>query len=291
MKSSETFQVDRIEMGFTSVFEKSRPFTRLHRHNELELGVMLKGSLTAIFGRHMAKVVPNHLGVFWANQPHGPVKLGHETTGISLFIPFQWFLNWHLPDHFVNAILHGEVVRDRPQKKPCSDIQLMQHWADMMKKDTEAARRIVLLEIEARLLRLADDMSAKLTHTAPAVTEPAVNWGKYEQMVALLAEHYLEPLTIDDVVEAVGLHRVYAMRLFKKMSGMTIQQCIVQHRISHAQRLLATTDKKILAVAMESGFNSATPFYTFFHRVVGQTPKKYRQSLRGGHANGRQPGA
>ncbi len=279
---TRTDQVDQIEMGFTSVLEDSRPFTRLHRHNELEMGVMTQGYLTAMFGGHMAKVIPDHLGVFWANQPHGPVKLGPGTTGISLFIPFPWFLNWRLPDHFVNAILRGEVIRDQPQTTPCSDIELMRHWNILMNDGSETARRIVLLEVEARLWRLADDFSSKLRKRSQNVpADPAAGYSKYEQMVALLAERYREPLTVDDVAGAVGLNRSYAMRLFRKMSGTTIQQCIIQHRISHAQRLLATTDKKILAVAMESGFNSATPFYTFFHRVVGQTPQKYRRSLRG----------
>ncbi len=282
MKAGGTHRVDQIEMGFTAAFEEGRPFTNLHRHNELELGVMTKGSLTAMFGRHLERVAPDCLGVFWANKPHGPVKVAPGTSSILLFIPFQWFLNWRLPENFVSAILHGEVFRARPQKKPCSDIDLMRHWADLMKKDTESARRTVLLEVEARLLRMAEDTASRLGHRKKSVAaEPTVNWGKYEQMVAMLAENYLKPLTVDDVADAVGLHRVYAMRLFKKMSGTTIQQCVIRHRVSHAQRLLATTDKKILTVAMESGFNSATPFYTFFHRIVGQTPQKYRRSLRG----------
>jgi len=282
MKSTKSRKVDQIEMGFAAYVGPREAFTNLHRHNELELGIMSKGSQTAMFGSHITKIPLNSLSVFWASRPHGPVKLGPGTTGVSLFIPFPWFLNWHLPDHFVQAIIHGEVIWSRPQTKPCSDVKLMYHWAELMARGSKDFNLIVLLEVEARLRRLAREYSTRLhSHPDDTTEDPAVSYNKYERMVALLAERYRELLTVQDVADAVGVDRSYAMRLFKKMSGMTIQQCIAQHRISHAQRLLATTNKKVLAVALESGFNSVRPFYASFHRIVGQTPQKYRRSLRG----------
>ncbi len=282
MKTAESYGVDQIEMGFSIVSEKLKPFSNLHSHNEIEIGIAVKGGQLAVIGRHRFRVVPDRLIVFWANKPHGPVQVDPGHAVISMFIPLAWFLNWHLPPQFVEAILHGEVIVDSPQKSPCSDIQLMQHWVKLM-DGGEEARRILLLEVEARLRRMATEHADKLgLGNDNDASDPADKWSKYEQMVTLLAERYREPLTVDDVAEAVGLHPVYAMRLFKKMSGTTIQQCIIRHRISHAQRLLATTKSKILTIAMDSGFNSITQFYTSFRHVVGRTPRKYRQSLRGG---------
>lgn len=281
MKKLESYEVDQIEMGFTIVRGKARPFTNLHRHNEIEIGIVTRGLQKAVFGKRRVRIPSNHLGIFWANQPHGPIQVEQGNTTINLFIPLPWFLNWHLPDRFVQAVLHGEFIMDSPQSKPCSDIDLMKHWSRLMKDGSEEAREIVLLELQARLRRMARDLSTKLPyHTTEADMDPTAHWTKYEMMVALLADKYLEPLTVPDVAEAVGLHPAYAMRLFKKMSGTTIQQCIIQHRISHAQRLIATTSEKILTVALESGFNSVTQFYSAFRRTVGQTPRSYRQSLR-----------
>ncbi len=284
MKLPKSSHVDQIEMGFAAFAGEREAFTNLHRHNELELGIMSKGSQTAMFGSRMQNIALNCLGVFWANRPHGPVKMGPETYGISLFIPFPWFLNWHLPGHFVQAILHGEVIWSRPKTRPCSDVDLMLHWAELMNRRNKDLDQIVLLEVEARLRLLAHEYAkkAKSLHGETTGDDLAASYNKYEQMVVLLAERYSEPLTVQDIADAIGVDRSYAMRLFRKMSGTTIQQCLIQHRVSHAQRLLATTNKKILTVAMESGFSSISPFYASFHRIVGQTPQKYRQSLRKG---------
>jgi transcriptional regulator GlxA family with amidase domain len=52
----------------------------------------------------------------------------------------------------------------------------------------------------------------------------------------------------------------------------------LQHRLFHARRLLATTDRKLLDIAMEreSGFGSASRFYESFTRacVFAKTREK-----------------
>ena len=45
--------------------------------------------------------------------------------------------------------------------------------------------------------------------------------------------------------------------------------------VAHARRLLATTDAKVLDIAMQAGFGSASQFYNVFHQVAGQTPRQY----------------
>jgi AraC-like DNA-binding protein len=71
------------------------------------------------------------------------------------------------------------------------------------------------------------------------------------------------------------------MSLFKKALGITLIDCVTQHRVSHAQRLLATTDEKIIEVALNSGFTSLSRFHEAFKRACGCTPKDYRKNHRG----------
>ena len=83
-----------------------------------------------------------------------------------------------------------------------------------------------------------------------------------------------------------GVSRNHAMRLFRRITGATIRQYVTQHRISHAQRLLASTDRKMTDIAGEAGFNSPTRFHAAFRRFVGQTPARYRRTLHRGRAAG-----
>jgi transcriptional regulator GlxA family with amidase domain len=71
------------------------------------------------------------------------------------------------------------------------------------------------------------------------------------------------------------------MKLFRANSGMSVWEYVVRMRISHAQRLLITTNEKITDIALESGFGSAAPFYSSFKKFGdGKSPRAFRQAHR-----------
>jgi transcriptional regulator GlxA family with amidase domain len=119
--------------------------------------------------------------------------------------------------------------------------------------------------------------------STPLATEPLPHsrgaLGRFEKMATLIARHFHEPLLIQDIAAAVHLTPDSAMRLFRKFSGITLHECLLQHRVSNAQRLLATTEVKIDDIAAQSGFGSAARFYASFQKVVGQSPAAYRRAI------------
>lgn len=52
-------------------------------------------------------------------------------------------------------------------------------------------------------------------------------------------------------------------------------------RLRRAQRLLATTDEKLGAVALDAGFATQSHLNAAFRRLVGETPGDYRRRVRG----------
>jgi AraC family transcriptional regulator, melibiose operon regulatory protein len=114
---------------------------------------------------------------------------------------------------------------------------------------------------------------------SPAVPYSSGTLGRFERMVTLVTKHYREPLMIDDIAQAVHMAPAYAMRVFRRFSGMTVHEFLVQHRVSHAQRLLATTDATIERIAADSGFGSPARFYAYFRKHVGQSPAAYRRTF------------
>jgi transcriptional regulator GlxA family with amidase domain len=92
---------------------------------------------------------------------------------------------------------------------------------------------------------------------------------------------YLENVTIGEIADAVGLNHRYLMRLFQAHSAMSVWEYVVRLRVSHAQRLLITTNQKITDIALESGFGSVAPFYAAFEKFGGgKTPTAFRQAHR-----------
>jgi AraC-like DNA-binding protein len=274
-------ELEHRREGLVGLSEAKVPFTRLHCHDHIEVSINEFSPVVAMFGGERIVLPPDYLVVFWAARPHGPIETSPGGWAHGIHIPLEWVLPWHLPPALMRAFFAGRVLLDPPGDRPAADLDLVKNWVRLLQQDTEQSRSIVLLEVEARLRRLAMDLSARESSQSPVVEPPnsGGSLGRYEKMVTLIARHFHEPLLIQDIAESVHLTPDSAMRLFRKFSGITLHECLLQHRVSNAQRLLATTDTKIDDVAALSGFGSAARFYASFQKIVGQSPAVYRRAI------------
>ncbi len=254
---------------------------RPDRHNEIEINLLERGSLTYLLGGRKVTVGGGRMAVFWAAIPHQIISVEDESSYYVATVPLAWFLQWDLPPRLVEPILHGGLICEARAKESERDGEAFARWQRDLIRPTQAKHRVVLLEIQARLLRLGMALppgSAPSRSKAPAMESPALS--KAEEIAGFLAKHYREPVTTEEIGKAVGLHPNYAMNLFKKVFATTLTQYLTQHRLSHAQRLLATSNSKILNIAMDSGFGSVSRFNDVFRKAFGCSPRAYRQEHR-----------
>jgi AraC-like DNA-binding protein len=279
-----TFDPNRPDFapyGLTCVHWRPSPMRRPDHHNEIELNYLESGSVTYLFGGRKIVVEAGRLNAFWAAIPHQIIDFGSATAYFVATIPLQCFLQWRLPDHFVQPLMQGQIVHEPARGRETPDAQLFGHWEEDLSAARPELERAVLLEMQAWLVRLALSVPVrpKRRHKRDrmaGLTDSGLN--KVEQMACYIAQHYTERLTVQQIGDFVKLHPNYAMNLFQKTFGTTLINYLVQHRVSHAQRLLATTDQSIADVAFNSGFNSISRFNDAFRRACGCPPREYRRS-------------
>jgi len=88
-------------------------------------------------------------------------------------------------------------------------------------------------------------------------------------------------LNIEQFAKRVELPVKEVSSVINKHFGTNFFEFINSYRIDEAKRLLADpnlTDKTILDILMDSGFNSKSAFHRFFKRLVGMSPSEYRRS-------------
>ena len=198
-------------------------------------------------------------------------------------LPLAWFLQCRLPANLVDRLLHGQLLRDPAKERFELDLQLFQTWTrDLDEKRSEPGAAI-RLELHGRLQRLADSLPPKKQTGNDRRTSALLGEGglsKVEQLAAYIAQNYQETILIGDLAREVGLHPNYAMNLFKKTFNLRLNEYVTQHRMSHAQRLLATTDDKIVEIALEAGYPMLSRFYEAFNKSCGCSPSRYRRDHR-----------
>lgn len=80
-----------------------------------------------------------------------------------------------------------------------------------------------------------------------------------------------------DLVQLTGCTPRHFSRIFRDLVGMSFRDKHSELRLSRACELLATTDFKILDVALESGYQSLSLFNLMFVRRFGTSPGKWRR--------------
>jgi len=90
-------------------------------------------------------------------------------------------------------------------------------------------------------------------------------------------ERYYEKLYLDRLAQMVHLSPRQVSTLFKRRMGTSLMSYVTQVRVNRAKELLATTDREIIAIAFEVGYENLPHFYRVFKKVTGMSPMKYRE--------------
>lgn len=92
--------------------------------------------------------------------------------------------------------------------------------------------------------------------------------------------HLDEPVTLELLAERAGMSLRSFTRHFRKKTGTTVTQWILNHRLAEAQRLLETGDCSIEHVAEMAGFGSTVSLRQQFTKTFSIPPASYRRQFR-----------
>ena len=88
--------------------------------------------------------------------------------------------------------------------------------------------------------------------------------------------HINQRISVDELAEQVNLSPSYLSRLFKKELSISLSDYICERKIEKAQNLLRYSDYSLIEIANYLAFSSQSYFIQTFRKIVGVTPKKYR---------------
>lgn len=100
------------------------------------------------------------------------------------------------------------------------------------------------------------------------------------QILSYCAEHCTEDITVKHIADALYISQSYVSKVFSKKLRYSFREYINSLRISKVQSLLRDTDKKILQIMSECGFQNQSSFNRVFRDLTGLSPKEYRTVSR-----------
>ena len=259
-----------------SVTEITGEGAMMHWHNFPQIWYVLRGEFLHTVGKDTCRVKEGSCIFIPAFCPHGTPEGKSDSEVISISFTEAMFASVE-----ADVLLLGD--------KPYAfghRIEFFSHFEGEDKHEVgelisaikaECARprggnvsRLVSLLVRVFKKISSADEAKKLTQTK----RRRIN--EITQVVSYAAEDISEKMTIDGICNVLNISQAAFMRNFKKVTGTTFAQMLLNMRVRYACLQLARTDKKMISIAGEAGFYDEAHFTHAFSESMGITPTQYR---------------
>lgn len=256
-----------------------RVMLKPHWHAQVEVNFIVAGTVHYRMHTHELTLSAGQMVLFWGGLPHQMYDLSDDAIYAGAHLPLMHFFRLRLPEDVPHRLMQGTTLLSCTPDD--SDAHNFERWNRYARSGDPVKAQHAVDELLLRLERMrfepyelvgTSKIAGETVETAEV--QSSRNVGK---MCDYIAENFLHEIDSIDIARAANLHPKYAMSIFKRSTGMTLNEYVSLLRLSYAQALLLRDDANVLRVAMESGFGSLSAFNKSFRKIAGMSPSDFRR--------------
>lgn len=248
-----------------------------HQHIECELILFKEGKGTAFVGNYIGEFQPGDVYFLGADLPHTfqPLK-GIVTSAVVVqFREDFWGKDFlALPENKIIRKLFEKAGRGLKLYDDCR--QQLNVLVNELEKSEGLQRIINLCKC---LQAIASSNEYDLISTQEIKQLNAKHKERIDAVFQYTIENFREPIQLPKVAQTAGLSVPAFCNYFKKSTKKTYIDFLNEIRIGHACKLLNDTQKTVMDICYESGFNTLANFNKQFLKQKRTTPSNYRKVL------------
>lgn len=250
-----------------------------HYHPEMELTLFTEGCGNRFVGDHIGAFGAGDLILLGSMLPHH-WHSERPTGGLSL--------QWNFPSHHpLLELPETELLRSLFQRASRG-----LHLSGSARE--QAARQMGALAGASALVRLGRllELLATIANAPPEEVAPLATAcfvpptdETYQKSISRVLRHlvvnFREAIALDEMLELSRMSRPTFVRQFKRHTGRSMSEFLIELRLQAACRELLDTECRVLEIAMSCGFSQISFFNRVFRRVMGCSPMAFRLHERG----------
>ncbi len=254
-----------------------------HFHEEYEIYYLLEGE-RHYFIDHSTYLVKSGTLVFInKNQVHrtSPAEGSsyHDRILIQLnskrLDPFFAVSDFSLERFFTER---SGVIRLESQQQKCAEKLISGMMRELQEKQENyrlmAAMRLVELLIYAdRCFRTND-------HIPMPVSPQSEKYRKVQAVADYISENYRNAGSLEEIADRFFISKSYLSRIFKEVTGLTVNEYLNVRRIMKAKQLLEETTCNVTEISERLGYETVSYFERVFQKYVHMTPLKFRKQVQ-----------
>lgn len=274
------YRGDYTQIRRSPAMLSSNPITALHYHKCVELGICLRGKGTTYVDNRKYSYSAGDMQVMPAGIPH----LSMAEKGV----PTEWFWISFEPLRVLkeSGISHYELLEKLAQESYCGIFHPWEYpqLAELIYKfrdvplDKGAETDLACAFLAGQLL-LECARIGNVDHTDQTITSNSV-----KVMPALLhiRQNYADKdlMREETIAKTCNMSTSHFRAVFKRETGLTVRDFIIQTRLVAAAHLLKNTGSSVMDIALETGFGQVSCFNRSFRKTFGHPPTAFRKQFK-----------
>ena len=253
-----------------------------HFHDEYEIFYILEGERLFFFNNRNFVAGKGDLILIDSNLIHMTKSVSDDTSGhnrIILYVTSEKMqaIDKTYPSLQLVKFFHKHIgVFHLTPAQQDNFMKLYYFFKQECNKRQHAYQPAVELAVINYFITLTRDLDDSHIEQAPLPADE-----KYRHIYDIadfLSQNCEQQWTLEDIAQKFYLSKYYICRLFKDVTGYSVNEYINIHRVQKAQWYLTETDLSISEIAGRIGFGSMTHFEKVFKTYTEMTPLKYRKA-------------
>lgn len=253
-----------------------------HWHAQVEVNYIVRGWAHYKMSSHDMLFQQGDMALFWGGLPHQLDDCSDDLVYTGGHLPLVHFFRLRLPRDVQARLMQGATLVTRATD--IADSLNFSRWNEYARSGDPMKAVMAVDELLLRIERIRFDAYQLLPDAAnTGLTVEGLDHQSSPIVVRIcdfIAENFREDIDSADIASAADIHPKYAMNVFKKSTGMTLNDYVNLMRLSYAQAMLMQEDANVLQVAMDSGFGSLSAFNKSFRKIAGMSPTDFRRDGR-----------
>ena len=226
-----------------------------HEHDFHQLVLPVQGSLQMCVGDSEGEASVQQVAVIKAGVEHGFAAQGDNCFVVADVPEFLAPQLAQLPAYIGVDETLGHFIQFVASR--------LQSHQGLGIKDTASERQMLLLLLQ--LLQEQQGIDARVDK-------------RIQLACAIIEQDYALAVSVENLAQQVHLSQRQFAELFRRQTGLSVKQYVIERRLQQAWLLLHTSAESIQTIAAAVGYEDQSAFSYRFKAQFGKTPSQVRQS-------------
>lgn len=263
------------------VFNKSMDLMEPHAHNHYEIFLFLTGDIYYIVDDLKYFIENGDILLINCNSIHHPIiDKKTKINRIALSIEKSYLdklssTKTNLSSSFENNLNPIKIIKTT-HNEYLKILSLFEHLIVTEKQNSYGCDLLTEATLIQLLVLINSTFYNQILNLDNIVTD---NNSLTKQIENYISKNFMKNITLDLLEENFYLSKYHLSRTFKASTGISIYNYIQIKRITHAKSLIHF-GLNFNEIYNSCGFEDYSNFYRTFVKIVGMSPKKYKENIK-----------